>query len=816
MRINTHPAWRSMRSSLAFTLALVLLALLLAVTPGVLASRAIDPSGGLTGTGSSTALSGDRAPEAPTGPAVGTLSAAGTVSPLLQDPANCSQGTDVLVVHPTTGDMHNTLLQDYNTLGQAGGGTLKLSAGTFMINESLDFQKYSNVSIQGSGIGATILTLPPFPIGNFTADNGTPVGLFNTSIGGPLNGVSANLIQVLGAAPINNFALCDLTLNAQANSALEDWSGSLIMDSSGGSHHVYSDISEAGFFGPSTTPNGLHLESSPNGHDPGVGYVIDDLYASNNTMPFENYSNFKGGPNFLNVGAVVNCTLDHVIGTGLAAFEVAPPSGCVMENWNVTGHILIDPSNGGSWGGSLFQNVTVDSSGTAAPNALGISVANGTSPGSSNFTGLRWVGDHFFGSVLNGVNLVDVQNSTFEGGLNSTPATFEGNTVYWGAVLSPQGLALPIRVDGAPAGGTCSVFTNNTFYFPTGTGNRDPFLLTAPQNTWQNDTVEIGGSTNGYVLSAPNVAVAPYSLFSGITYDSLGHGAPPQLVLFDIVGSPGFSDLGAVVGPLTRVYNDLPQYVPSTPTGLVGVAKGYTQVALSWNASAGTVTNYTVLVGESPTLLVTVDPVGRSTSYVAYDLSPGVGYYFSVEAWNTSSFHSPAASPIEVATPPLPVYVPGVPTGLAVGSRTPTSIGLAWDPSTGPVTNYTVFAGANLSALAPEFSVGTSTSFLVTGLVPSTTYYFAVEAWNLSWTVGPSAPVNGTTASLPPPPAPPSQVTSSSDPMTAYDLAVVVGTLGAVAGAIVLPLLLVSFTRTRARSRRSRAQHSRRASGQRS
>ncbi|MGP8076443.1 MAG: fibronectin type III domain-containing protein [Thermoplasmata archaeon] len=563
--------------------------------------------------------------------------------------ANCSQGNHTVVVNPGPGDMQNTLLQDFNTLGAAGGGTLELGPGVFHLDETLSLAKYGNTSIQGAGMGITILSLPSSPIGNFTADNGSKVGLFNATLGGPVNGITANLIQV-GGAPIANFEMCDLTLDAEANSANEDWSGSLVIDSSGGVHHVYSDIAEVGFFGPSTTPNGIHLESSPSGIAPAVEYVIDHLVASNNTVPFENYQNFRGGPNFLNVGAIVNCTLDNVVGIGLVAFEVAPPLACLIENWNLRGHVLIDPSLGGTWGGTLFQNVTVEANETAAPNALGISVANGTSPGSSNFTGLRWVGDRFWGTVLNGVNMVDVENSTFYGGLNSTPAVFEGNTVTW-ASLTPQGLALPIRVEGTPVGGLSSVFTGNTFVFPNGTGNRDPLQLTVPQNTWWNDTVEIAGTTNGYVMSAPGLAIAAYSSFSQITYDSLGNGAPPDLVLFDIVGSPNSSDLGAVVGSLTRVYNDLPFFVPSTPNGLVGVAKGSTEIALSWNASTGTVTNYTIFAGTNASELTASYSAGDATDIVVSGLSPETTYYFAVQAWNVT-WASGRSTPVNATTLP--------------------------------------------------------------------------------------------------------------------------------------------------------------------
>ena len=99
-----------------------------------------------------------------------------------------------------------------------------------------------------------------------------------------MNGISANLIQVLGAAPINNFALCDLTLDAQANNASEDWSGSLIMDSSGGVHDVYSDIAEVGFFGPSTSPRTASIWRAHRAVTVRAWVTSSTTWCSNNTV----------------------------------------------------------------------------------------------------------------------------------------------------------------------------------------------------------------------------------------------------------------------------------------------------------------------------------------------------------------------------------------------------------------------------------------------------------------------------------------------------------------------------------------------------
>ena len=125
----------------------------------------------------------------------------------------------------------------------------------------------------------------------------------------------------------------------------------------------------------------------------------------------------------------------------------------------------------------------MNTNGTAATTALGSSVPDGTGREHSNFTGMRWNDDHFYGTVVGAANLVDVENSTFDGELNSTPSVFEGNTVTW-TLLNPnsQRLGLPITVNGNPAGGSSSVIGGNTFLFPNGTGRTDPFELTVAQN----------------------------------------------------------------------------------------------------------------------------------------------------------------------------------------------------------------------------------------------------------------------------------------------------------------------------------------------
>lgn len=662
----------------------------------------------------------------------------------LPDPADCAQGDHTLTLTPSTGYADAALLKDYATLGQEGGGTLQLGAGVFYVNQTLDFQKYGNFSIQGAGMGKTILSLPPSPIGNFSADNGTLVGLYNTTLNAAVDGTTANLIQTSGPEPINNFEICNLTVDGQANNAANDWSGSFIFDGSGGYHHVFSDIAEVGFFGPSTTPNGLHLESGSGGSVAGNDYVVENLEASNNSLPYENYPGFKGGPNFLNVGSVTNCTIDGVTGIGLVAFEVAPPTGCLIENWNISGRIVIDPLEGGSWGNTVIDNVTVNPNGTAAQHPLVSSVPDGNGDMTSNFTGLRWQNDTFYGTVQGGVNMVDVENSTFYGGLNTTPAIFDGNRVIQECSIH---LPVPIRLDGSTVGGITSTLIGDTFIFYNGTQGSDLFQLTVPVNLWANDTVEISGSGATFVLTGPNATLTENSSFTSLSYDSLGDDSPPVLLLFDSPGSPGFVDQGAWVGGLSRITNDLPSLRPATPGSITIDWRNATAIDVAWSAAQGPVSNYTLYSGGSATKLGPAYSVGTETAYLVKGLRPSSAYCFAVEAWN-STYHSSVGPTICTSTAPLDLYVPSTPAGLAVSARGLTNLTVEWAASSGPVTNYTLYSGPNATALSAIGSTGVNTTFVASGLAPSTEYYFAVQAWNASFHSSVSAPVNGTTYPL--------------------------------------------------------------------
>jgi hypothetical protein len=490
------------------------------------------------------------------------------------DPSDCEQGSDVIDVPPLGLGVNESalFLSDYAQLGATGGGTLYLEPGYYQFNETLKLDSFNNVSIQGSGVGSTILTVPPDPVQNFHSDNGTPVGLFNAT-NGSQSGSPVDLI-VTGPGATNNFEMCDLSLDAQVSGNNETWVGSLVFDNGGGVHHVYSDVGEEGFWGPSGTPNGIHLNGLTH---PAFGYIVDNLTSTNYTTGYKAYHGVAhGGPDFLDTGDIANSSIENVTGIGNFEIELAPDVGCVFANISVSGHGLIDPGTGaanpaygipnGSWGGTVFERVSFDTQSTPAPNALGVSLANGSSSGASDFYGMYWFDDRFVGTVVDAVNMGDVQNSSFFGTIDSLPPIFVNNSVMWNVTIPSRELAeLPIEVDGWPTGGSLSTLENDVFVFPASTfryGNEgllaDPFKLNVPIDVWYKITLKIGGETPGGVFEAPGISLSRAASLTHLVYDSLGDGAPATLNLLDAQNSTNFSDQGATVSHTTAIVDNLP------------------------------------------------------------------------------------------------------------------------------------------------------------------------------------------------------------------------------------------------------------------
>ncbi|MCI4336736.1 MAG: fibronectin type III domain-containing protein [Thermoplasmata archaeon] len=218
-------------------------------------------------------------------------------------------------------------------------------------------------------------------------------------------------------------------------------------------------------------------------------------------------------------------------------------------------------------------------------------------------------------------------------------------------------------------------------------------------------------------------------------------------------GLPTFSnDTGTFFSPLfytgqTAVTKLVP--LPTVPGGLTASA-GNTTAALTWTASTGAsgypVTGYNVLWSTAAIGPWTAGPSATGLSATVSGLTDGTTYYFVVEA--TSSAGN---SPVTASKSATPLGVPYPPQTLTLSVGSSSSLNASWTAPAhmdgAAVTNYTVDYSSAAAGPWTAKSAGTSTTFEISGLTASTTYYVKVVAWNSVGQSNPSTPASAATKS---------------------------------------------------------------------
>ncbi|PYR28967.1 MAG: hypothetical protein DMF98_01310, partial [Acidobacteria bacterium] len=177
----------------------------------------------------------------------------------------------------------------------------------------------------------------------------------------------------------------------------------------------------------------------------------------------------------------------------------------------------------------------------------------------------------------------------------------------------------------------------------------------------------------------------------------------------------------ASAGATTQVAPDT--QAPSVPTGLTGTAVSATQINLTWNASTDNVavTSYQVYLNDA---MIANTP---ATSFQHTGLTAGTTYNYRVSAADAVPNYSAwTVPPVSVATPAAAdTTAPSTPTGLLASAVSSSQINLSWAASTDNVgvTGYRVYRAGTLLA-----TLGVVTTYQNTGLTPSTTYSYTVQA----------------------------------------------------------------------------------------
>ena len=279
------------------------------------------------------------------------------------------------------------------------------------------------------------------------------------------------------------------------------------------------------------------------------------------------------------------------------------------------------------------------------------------------------------------------------------------------------------------AGGTGSHKATADGSLPAGsTGSRSVDVTTSVQN-WSDGEVNEGwvledtGSDGVDIRTSEYATVAERPMLS-VTYLPGGDQTAPNTV----------TDLAT--GAVTATTVDLSWTAPGDD-GATGTATGYDIRYSTSTITEGNWASATQATGEpSPQV------AGSAEGFTVTGLSSDITYYFAIKTSDEIPNESAISNVPSAATPDI--TAPDAITDLATGTVTITSVQLNWtapgdDGATGTATTYDVryststindgnWAAATQATGEPAPQVASSAeTFTVTGLSPSTTYYFAIK-----------------------------------------------------------------------------------------
>ena len=196
-------------------------------------------------------------------------------------------------------------------------------------------------------------------------------------------------------------------------------------------------------------------------------------------------------------------------------------------------------------------------------------------------------------------------------------------------------------------------------------------------------------------------------------------------------------------GPSNVASATTEERVPNAPRRLTARARGTSAIELDWTApsSAGSapVTGYQIEVspnGNSRWTTLEADTDSRATEYTHTGLNPGTTRYYRVSAINTVGTGDPsnvANATTEANPPSAPTGLRAVPSGLGGSSQ----LLLSWTrPSTdggSSITGYRIEVSPNGATgwiVLVATTSSTATTYLHSGLPPSTARFYRVAAVN--------------------------------------------------------------------------------------
>jgi hypothetical protein len=262
-------------------------------------------------------------------------------------------------------------------------------------------------------------------------------------------------------------------------------------------------------------------------------------------------------------------------------------------------------------------------------------------------------------------------------------------------------------------------------------------------------TFTLTPSATDYTFTSQTITTgtsADYSSTTGNRWIDLpGTPAWPEMW---VTPSAGLTSIGTLVGG------------PVTPTSVTYTVSNVGGQSLDW--TAGNTSTWLTLARTSGALAAgQTDTVVASLNSGAYSL-PGGSYSDTITFTNTTNSNGNTTRPVSLSIPIPPAPI----TNLAVAAIDATTIELTWTAtgadgnqgtatsydlrySPSPITSGNFDAATQVTGTPAPKAAGSPEQFTVTGLTPSTTYYFAIKAKDAAGNMGDISNVASATA-LPP------------------------------------------------------------------
>lgn len=203
----------------------------------------------------------------------------------------------------------------------------------------------------------------------------------------------------------------------------------------------------------------------------------------------------------------------------------------------------------------------------------------------------------------------------------------------------------------------------------------------------------------------------------------------------DVVGGSGpptFPADGDVVIPYAEYYavTDPPTDPPAAPTALAATATSSSAIDLSWTDNSSDEDGFDIERSTDGLIWNLLDVVpGNTTAYTDLGLDPSTQYQYRVTAYNGVGYS--AYSNVASDTTFDPAFIPNAPSALIATTLGTSSIQLDWTDNSANEDGFDIERALSGGGFAFVGSVDADiTTFVDTGLTPSTTYDYQVTAFN--------------------------------------------------------------------------------------